>query len=82
MITPGMKSKWFRFHTFAGKYAEKYLPLSGSVGGLAAGIIFMGIFERTGNAWLFVAGIFSLFYAVYYYRWVTDALGIRQERAE
>lgn len=54
--------------------ADEYLPLSGSVGGLAGGIILIDISGRTGNGWLFLAGLFSLFYAAFYYRWVTGVL--------
>ena len=60
---------------------EKYLPLCGAVGGLAGGIVFMDAYALTGNGWYFLASIFSLFFAVSYYRWITSASIPRQERA-
>ena len=51
---------------------NKYLPLAGSVGGLTAGTVFMDITVKTGNGWFFLASVTSFFYAVFYYRWVTD----------
>ncbi|MBX8644825.1 MAG: hypothetical protein KIY12_08935 [Thermoplasmata archaeon] len=60
---------------------EKYLPLSGTVGGLAIGITFIDAAIHTGNGWFFILGIFALFYAVFYYRWVTGVARIKEVQA-
>ena len=52
-------------------FVDKYLPLSGSVGGFFAGTAFTDISVKTGNGWFLLAGLFLFFYAVFYYRWVT-----------
>ena len=54
---------------------EKYLPLSGTVGGLAGGVAFLDSAFYTRNGWSLLLGLFSLFYAVFYYRWVTAGSG-------
>ena len=54
-------------------FIDKYLPLSGTVGGIAAGIVFLDEAIYTGSGWFFILVLFAFFYAVFYYRWVTDA---------
>ncbi len=61
-------------------FAVKYLPLSGSVGGFFVGTAFLDISVKTGNGWFFLAGLFSFFYAVFYYRWVTETSRTVKER--
>lgn len=65
--------------TWSKSFAEKYLPLSGSVGGLFVGTASLDSSLKTGNGWFLLANLFSFFYAVFYYRWVTTKPGYLME---
>ena len=65
--------------TWSRNFVDKYLPLSGSVGGFFAGTAFIDISVKTGNGWFLLAGLFLFFYAVFYYRWVTTKSERRKE---
>ena len=67
MIRNGVHSLGTRTKTFV----DKYLPLTVSVSGLTARALFMEAIVNTANGWFFLVSLFSFFYAVFFYRWVT-----------